>query len=88
MKQQQGVVVSAKMTKAVVVRMEQLVQHDVYKKYIVKRTKVKARDELKCREGDVVALAETRPFSSGIRWRVVRVIGRRALSAGEEAMPA
>lgn len=88
MKEQRGVVVSAKMSRAVVVRMEQLVQHPVYKKYLVKRTNVKARDELKCHEGDVVALAETRPQSAGIHWRVVRVLGRRALSAGEEPMPA
>ncbi len=88
MKQQRGVVVSAKMTRAVVVRMEQLVQHPVYKKYVMKRTNVKARDELKCHEGDVVSLAETRPQSAGIRWRIVRVLGRRALSAGEEPMPA
>jgi small subunit ribosomal protein S17 len=88
MKQKQGVVVSAKMTRAVVVRMEQLVQHPVYKKYLVKRTNVKARDEMKCHEGDVVTLAETRPQSSGIRWRIVKVLGRRALSAGEEPMPA
>jgi small subunit ribosomal protein S17 len=84
MKGVQGVVISAKMTKAVVVRLERLVQDPRYKKYVLQRTKVKARDELGCHAGDVVALEETRPLSRDIRWRVIRVLGRRALGTGEE----
>lgn len=85
----EGVVIRAKMTKAVVVRVERLAQHDRYKKYILVRTKVKARDELKCREGDVVAIAPTRPQSRDIRWRVVKILGRRSLGKEpEEVLPA
>jgi len=83
MKEARGMVVSARMSKAVVVRIERLVQDPVYKKYITKRTKVKARDEIGCREGDVVAIVPTRPLSKDIRWRVVRVLGRKALPEAE-----
>ena len=82
-----GVVVSAKMTRAVVVRVEDLVQHPRYKKHILQRTRVKARDDLKCREGDVVELEQTRPLSRDIRWRVIRILGRRALAGGDELDP-
>ncbi len=84
----QGIVIRAKMAKAVVVRIEKLVQHERYKKYVLLRTKVKARDELKCREGDVVAVAATRPLSSGIRWRVVKILGRKSLGGEPEEVPA
>ena len=88
MKVVQGVVVKAKMTRAVVVRLEELAQHERYKKYILRRTRVKARDDLKCREGDVVAVAASRPMSRGIRWRVVKILGRRALAGEPEESPA
>jgi small subunit ribosomal protein S17 len=83
----EGVVVKAGMTKAVVVRVERLVQHKQYKKYILRRTKMKARDELKCREGDVVAIVPTRPQSRDIRWRIVKILGRRSLSGEPEEVP-
>jgi small subunit ribosomal protein S17 len=95
MKEARGMVISAKMKKAVVVRIERLVQDPVYKKYVTKRTKIKARDEIGCREGDVVAIVPTRPLSKDIRWRVVRVLGRKALpeaeidtAAGKQPRPA
>ncbi len=80
----QGVVISAKMKKTVVIRLEQLVQDPRYKKYVVQRTRIKARDELGCKEGDVVALEQTRPLSRDIRWRVLRVLGRRVMTGGDE----
>lgn len=84
MKAAQGVIIGAKMKKTVVVRLERVVQDRRYKKYVLQRTKVKARDELGCQEGDVVALEQTRPLSRDIRWRVVRVVGRRAMTGGDE----
>jgi small subunit ribosomal protein S17 len=84
-----GTVISARMTKAVVVRLERMVQHPEYGKYLRQRSRVKARDLLGCREGDVVELASTRPLSRDIRWRVVRVVGRRLAdvrSEGSEAV--
>lgn len=80
----QGVVVSAKMQKTVVVRTERLVQHARYKKYIRQRTRMMAHDELGCKEGDVVDIRLTRPLSKQVRWRVVRIVGRKALPEASE----
>ena len=73
----QGVVVSDKMQKSVVVAVERRVQHDVYSK-IQKRTSTflahNENDEAK--KGDRVAIAETRPMSRRKRWAVTRVVER------------
>ena len=75
-----GVVASDKMDKTIVVMVNRLVRHPVYKKYIRKRTKVKAHDEKnECHIGDKVLLVETRPLSRDKRWRVSRLIERPAL---------
>jgi small subunit ribosomal protein S17 len=74
-----GVVSSDKMDKPVVVMVNRLVLHPVYKKYIRKRTKIKAHDEKnECHMGDKVLLIETRPFSKDKRWRVKEVLERAA----------
>ncbi len=80
MKEAQGMVVSAKMNKTVVVRLEKLVQHPILKKYVVQRTRIKARDEKGCHEGDIVRIASTRPLSKQVSWRVIEVVGRRTLA--------
>lgn len=75
----QGVVVSDKMDKTVVVRVERLVPHSVYKKYIRKHKKYKAHDpDNRCRVGDRVAIMETRPLSREKRWRVQDILKRTA----------
>ena len=72
----EGVVTSDKMDKSVVVRVERLVKHPLYKKYIRRRTKLMAHDESNvARIGDRVQLTETRPLSKNKSWRVVRVVG-------------
>lgn len=74
-KTRQGVVISDKMDKTVVVLVEQLVQHPVYKKYVRHRKKYKAHDpENRCRIGDQVAIIETRPLSREKRWRVQSIV--------------
>ncbi len=74
-----GRVVSDKMDKTVVVKVNRLVLHPVYKKYIRKRTVVKAHDEKnECRVGDKVLLIETRPLSKEKRWRVKEILERAA----------
>lgn len=74
-----GVVSSDKMDKTVVIMVNRLVRHPVYKKYIRKRTKVKAHDEKnECHIGDKVLLIETRPLSKEKRWRVKEVLERAA----------
>jgi len=72
-----GVVVSDKMDKTVVVAVETLVQHPLYKKTIKRTTKFKAHDENnECRVGDKVLIMETRPLSKEKRWRVVQILER------------
>ena len=72
-----GKVVSDKMDKTVVVAVEELEQHKLYKKDIKTTVKVKAHDENnEAHEGDKVSIMETRPLSKDKRWRVVEVIER------------
>jgi small subunit ribosomal protein S17 len=72
-----GVVVSDKMDKTVVVVVERLVRHPLYKKVLRRRKKYYAHDENnKCKIGDIVEIMETRPLSKLKRWRVVRIIER------------
>ncbi len=70
-----GRVISDKMDKTVVVAVERLEQHPLYKKTIRRTTKFKAHDENnECRVGDQVQIMETRPLSKDKRWRVVAVL--------------
>lgn len=72
-----GKVVSDKMDKTVVVAVERLVQHPLYKKAVKLTAKFKAHDENnECRVGDTVRIMETRPLSKEKRWRVVEIIER------------
>jgi len=70
-----GMVVSDKMDKTVVVKVDQLIKHPVYKKYIKRRAKYKAHDEQNsCSVGDKVIIVETRPLSRDKRWRVREIL--------------
>lgn len=72
-----GKVVSDKMDKTVVIAIERLVQHPLYKKSIKKTIRFKAHDENNdSHTGDIVSIMETRPLSKDKRWRVVEVIER------------
>ena len=71
-----GVVASDKMTKTVVVRVDRLVKHPIYRKYVRKRKKFMAHDEMGAKIGDKVRIMETRPLSARKRWRVVEIIQR------------
>jgi small subunit ribosomal protein S17 len=63
------------MDRTVVVLVERLVQHAVYKKYVRQRKKYKAHDpDNSCRVGDQVSIVETRPLSREKRWRVQNII--------------
>ena len=75
----QGVVVSDRMQKSVVVAVERRVQHAVYGKFQKRTSKFLAHDENdEAKIGDKVAIAETRPMSRRKRWAVTRVIERAA----------
>lgn len=70
-----GLVISAKQDKTVVVRVERLVLHPRYKKYIRKFTKYYAHDEEnQAQEGDMIEIAQTRPLSKLKRWRLTEVV--------------
>lgn len=74
-----GIVASDKMTKTVVVRVDRLVKHPMYRKYIKRRKKFMAHDEMGAKIGDKVRIIETRPMSARKRWRVVEIIQRAEL---------
>jgi len=85
-KERVGVVVSDRMQKTVVVSLERTVMHPKYKKYLRRRTKVKAHDENnQCRLGDRVMIVECRPLSRDKRWRVRQILERA--KAQEPATP-
>lgn len=69
-----GLVTSDKMTKTVVVRVERQVRHPKYKRYIRKRSKFMAHNEMDAHTGDIVRIVETRPLSARKRWRVVEIV--------------
>lgn len=70
-----GKVVSDSMEKSIVVKVEYLVSHPLYKKRIKKSTKFMAHDEKDiCNIGDKVKIAETRPLSKRKRWRVTEIL--------------
>jgi len=72
-----GVVVSDKMDKTVVVRIDRQVRHPVYGKTVRRSSKLAAHDEANdARTGDTVRVVETRPLSKSKRWRVVEIVER------------
>jgi small subunit ribosomal protein S17 len=74
-RQVNGVIVSNKMDKTVVVQVERLVKHPLYKKYIRRRNKFMAHDtDNACQIGDRVEITESRPLSKTKRWRVSRIL--------------
>ncbi|WP_297405014.1 30S ribosomal protein S17 [uncultured Cetobacterium sp.] len=74
-KLREGVVVSDKMDKTIVVSIETTSLHPIYKKRVKKSTKFKAHDENNvAKTGDKVRIMETRPLSRDKRWRLVEII--------------
>ena len=74
-KVREGLVVSDKMEKTVVVSVEDRVKHALYGKVLRRSTKLKAHDEdNSCGVGDRVLIMETRPLSATKRWRVVEIL--------------
>lgn len=73
----QGVVVSNKMDKTVVVLTERLIKHPKFHKYLRQHKKYKAHDENNgCNIGDTVLIVESRPISKEKRWRVREILER------------
>jgi len=76
-KSRQGLVVSDKMDKTVVVAIERRVPHPVYGKMVTKTKRLKAHDEGNtAKVGDTVRIVETRPLSKDKRWRLLEIVER------------
>ena len=74
-KVREGLVVSDKMDKTIVVEVEDRVKHPLYGKVIRRTSKVKAHDEQNSAGiGDLVLINETRPLSATKRWRLVEIV--------------
>jgi small subunit ribosomal protein S17 len=81
-----GVVTSDKADKSVVVRVDRIVLHEKYKRYVRRSEKFMAHDEKNaCRMGDTVEIAESRPLSARKRWRLRRILKRAAVVAAAAA---
>jgi small subunit ribosomal protein S17 len=79
-----GVVVRAKMQKTVVVAVERLVQHGLYRTTIRRTSTFMAHDEQGAKRGDRVRIVESRPLSRHKRWRVAEIL-ERAPAGGDAA---
>jgi small subunit ribosomal protein S17 len=76
-KVREGIVVSNKMDKTIVVTVEDRFKHKLYGKFVRRTSKLKAHDETNdCGVGDRVLVMETRPLSATKRWRVVEILER------------
>lgn len=69
-----GIVSSDKMEKTIVVRVDRLVKHPQYRRYVRRTSKFMAHDEMGAAIGDKVRIIETRPMSARKRWRVVEIL--------------
>jgi len=81
----QGIVVSDKMQKTIVVRIDRRVRHAEYGKIITRSNKYKAHDEKsEAKTGDRVEIVQTRPISKDKRWALRKIVERAALQQSEE----
>jgi small subunit ribosomal protein S17 len=71
-----GTVASDKMEKTVVVRVDRLVKHPKYKRYVKRTSKFMAHNDLGASAGDKVRIIETRPMSARKRWRVAEILSK------------
>ena len=79
-KQQIGIVISNKMQKTIVVKVENRYSHPIYSKTLVKSKKYLAQDTLeKCNLGDQVLIEECRPLSKKKRWKLIQIISKSSL---------
>ena len=73
----QGIVVSDKMEKTIVVSVSTRELHALYKKYLTRSKKIKAHDEKNdAKAGDTVRVIETRPLSKDKHWRLIEIVER------------
>ena len=79
-KQQNGIVISNKMNKTIVVKIENRYPHPIYSKILVKTKKYLAHDEQnKCNIGDQVLVQECRPLSKRKHWKLIKIISKSSI---------
>jgi small subunit ribosomal protein S17 len=79
-KQQIGIVISNKMQKSIVVKIEKRYPHPMYSKILIKTKKYLAHDELgECNIGDQVLVEECRPLSKRKRWKLIKILSKSSL---------
>ena len=79
-KQEIGIVISNKMQKTIVVKIENRYSHPIYSKTLVKTKKYLAHDELEnCNIGDQVLVQECRPLSKRKRWKLIKILSKSSL---------
>jgi len=79
-KEKVGIVISNKMEKTIVVKVESRFPHPIYSKTLVKTKKYLAHDELgECNIGDQVLVQETRPLSKRKRWKLAKILSKSSL---------
>ena len=80
LKQQIGIVISNKMEKSIVVKIENRYPHQIYSKTLTKTKKYLAHDELEeCNIGDQVLVEECRPLSKRKRWKLIKILSKSSL---------
>ena len=79
-KEKVGIVISNKMQKSIVVKVENRYSHPIYSKTLVKTKKYLAHDELEtCNIGDQVVVQECRPLSKRKRWKLIKILSKSSL---------
>jgi len=79
-KQEIGIVISNKMVKTIVVKIENKYSHPMYSKTLIKTKKYLAHDELQeCKIGDQVLVEECRPLSKRKRWKLLKILSKSSL---------
>jgi len=79
-KQQIGIVISNKMEKTIVIKIENRYPHPIYSKILVKTKKYLAHDEFEeCKIGDQVLIKECRPLSKRKRWKLIKILSKSSL---------
>ena len=76
--QKVGIIASDKMEKTVIVRVDRVIKHPKYRRYVRRTSKFMAHDETGATIGDKVRIVETRPLSARKRWRVVEIVQKAA----------
>ena len=80
-----GIVVSDRMSKTVVIKVDRMAKHPLYGKPVLRSKKFMAHDEDEaCRIGDRIRIEETRPLSRHKRWRVIEIIERAPVLGGSQ----